>query len=41
MFHLPKMSQWEQYTKQKLYEEALTVSFNWEKYPFSKMFQIP
>ena len=32
MFHLPKMSQREQYTKQKLYEEAFNVSFNWEKY---------
>ena len=40
MFHLPKMSQQEQYTKQKLYEEAFNVSFNWEKY-VSKMFQIP
>ena len=32
MFHFPKMSQREQYTKQKLYEEAFNVSFNWEKY---------
>ena len=26
------MSQREQYTKQKLYEEAFNVSFNWEKF---------
>ena len=41
MFHLPKMSQREQYTQQKLYEEAFNVSFNWEKISVSKMFQIP
>ena len=40
MLHLPRMSQREEYTKQKLYEEAFNVSFNWEK-SFSKMFQIP
>ena len=39
MFHLPKMSQQEQYTKQKLYEEAFNVSFNWEKYLSQKCFK--
>ena len=39
MFHFPKMSQWEQYTKQKLYEEAFNVSFNWEKYLSPKCFK--
>ena len=39
MFHLPKMSQREQYTKQKLYEEAFNVSFNWEKYLSPKCFK--
>ena len=39
MFHLPKMSQREQYTKQKLYEEAFNVSLNWEKYLSPKCFK--
>ena len=39
MLHLPKMSQWEQYTKQKLYEEAFNVSFNWQKYLSPKCFK--
>ena len=39
MFHLSKMSQREQYTKQKLYEEAFNVSFNWEKYLSPKCFK--
>ena len=33
------MSQQEQYTKQKLYEEAFNVSFNWEKYLSMKCFK--
>ena len=33
------MSQREQYTKQKLYEEAFNVSFNWEKYLSPKCFK--
>ena len=32
------MSQREQYTKQKLYEEAFNVSYNWEKYLTEKCF---
>ena len=32
------MSQREQYTKQKLYEEAFNVSYNWEKYLTDKCF---
>ena len=39
MFHLPKMYQREQYTKQKLYEEAFNVSFNREKYLSPKCFK--
>ena len=32
------MSQRELYTKQKLYEEAFNVSYNWEKYLTEKCF---
>ena len=32
ILHFQEISQREQYTKQKLYEEAFNVSFKWEKY---------
>ena len=37
-FQLSNMSQREQYTKQKLYEEVFNVSFDWEKYLTPKCF---
>ena len=37
--HIAAMSQREHYTKQKLYEEAFNVSFEWDKYLSPKCFQ--